>query len=64
LQKIRGARIVAQQALMFSRLAGYVQPVLVNGAAGIISWLPDGRPFSQSGRAGSSKSMSFVILVV
>jgi RNA polymerase sigma factor (sigma-70 family) len=46
LQKIRGARTVAQQAHMFSRLAEYVQPVLVNGAAGIISWLPDGRPFS------------------
>lgn len=46
LKKIRGARTVAQQALLFSRLAEYVQPVLVNGAAGIISWLPDGRPFS------------------
>jgi RNA polymerase sigma factor (sigma-70 family) len=46
LQKIRGARTVAQQALLFSRLAESVQPVLVNGAAGIISWLPDGRPFS------------------
>ena len=49
LKKIRGAGIVAQQALMFSRLAEYVQPVQVNGAAGIISWLPDGRPFSVMG---------------
>ena len=49
LKKIRGAGIVAQQALMFSRLAEYVQPVLVNGTAGIISWLPDGRPFSVMG---------------
>jgi RNA polymerase sigma-70 factor (ECF subfamily) len=49
LKKIRGARNVAQNALMFSQLAEYVQPVLVNGAAGIISWLPDGRPFSVMG---------------
>ena len=49
LQKIRGARIVAQQARMFSRLAGSVQPVLVNGVAGAITWLPDGRPFSVIG---------------
>jgi RNA polymerase sigma factor (sigma-70 family) len=49
LQKIRGAGTVARQALMFSRLAEYVQPVLVNGVAGLISWLPDGRPFSVMG---------------
>jgi RNA polymerase sigma factor (sigma-70 family) len=49
LKKICGARNVAQNALMFSQLAEYVQPVLVNGAAGIISWLPDGRPFSVMG---------------
>jgi hypothetical protein len=49
LKKIRGAGVVAQQALLFSRLAEYVQPVLVDGTAGIISWLPDGRPFSVMG---------------
>jgi RNA polymerase sigma-70 factor (ECF subfamily) len=37
---------VAEQALSFSRLAHVVQPVLVNGAAGVVSWLPDGRPLS------------------
>lgn len=31
---------------MFSRLAQSVQPVLVNGAAGIIGWRPGGPPFS------------------
>jgi RNA polymerase sigma factor (sigma-70 family) len=46
---IRGARAVAGQALMFSRLAEYVQPVLVNGAAGIVSWRPGGQPFSVMG---------------
>jgi RNA polymerase sigma factor (sigma-70 family) len=35
LKEIRGARTVAEQALMYSRLAVSVQPVLVNGAAGI-----------------------------
>ncbi len=49
LKVIQGARTVAGQALLFSRLAGSVQPVLVNGAAGIVSWLPDGQPFSVMG---------------
>jgi RNA polymerase sigma factor (sigma-70 family) len=49
LKEIRGARTVAEQALMFSRFAESVQPVLVNGAAGIVSWLPGGQPFSVMG---------------
>ena len=43
---IRGARAVAGQAMMFSRIAVHVQPVLVNGVAGIVSWRPSGEPFS------------------
>lgn len=46
LNEIRGARTVAGQALTFSRSAVSVQPVVVNGTAGIISWLPGGQPFS------------------
>jgi RNA polymerase sigma-70 factor (ECF subfamily) len=46
LTEVRGARNVAGRALMFSQFAGSVQPVLVNGAAGIVGRLPDGRPFS------------------
>ncbi len=49
LTEIRGARNVAGGALMFSRLAPSVQPVLVNGAAGFVSRLPDGQPFSVMG---------------
>ena len=45
-REVRGARAVAEQALFFSRLVELVQPVLVNGVAGIVSWLPGGRPFS------------------
>ena len=43
---VRGPHGVAEQARAFSRLAQRVQPVLVNGAAGMISWLPDGRLLS------------------
>jgi RNA polymerase sigma-70 factor (ECF subfamily) len=49
LKEIRGARTVAEQALMFSRLAESVQPVLVNGAAGIVSRRPGGQLFSVMG---------------
>jgi RNA polymerase sigma-70 factor, ECF subfamily len=48
-REIRGAKAVAEGALLFSQLAGFARPVLVNGAAGIVSWLPGGRPFSVMG---------------
>jgi RNA polymerase sigma-70 factor, ECF subfamily len=48
-REVRGARAVAEQALTFSRLAHFIQPALVNGAAGIVSWLQGGRPFSVMG---------------
>src|SRR5262245_36298113 len=46
---VRGARAVAELALTFARLARLAQPVLVNGTAGIVSWLAGGRPFSVMG---------------
>jgi RNA polymerase sigma factor (sigma-70 family) len=45
---VRGARAVAERALMFARLAPYVRPALVNGAAGTVV-APRGRPFSVMG---------------
>lgn len=45
-RELHGARAVAESAVTFSRIAGTAQPVLVNGVAGIVSWLPDGAPFS------------------
>ena len=48
-RELRGARAVAEQALTFSRLVQFARPVLVNGAAGIVSWLPEGQPFSVMG---------------
>lgn len=41
--------MVAKQARAFSARAGLgliVRPALVNGAAGLVSWLPDGRLYS------------------
>ena len=46
---LRGARAVAEQALIISRITLAIKPVLVNGAAGIVSWLPGGRLFSVMG---------------
>ncbi len=43
---IRGAVAVASQALAFSRLVQRTESVLVNGAPGIVSYLPSGRPMS------------------
>ena len=45
-REIRGARVAAEGALMFSHLAQWVQPVLVNGAAGIVSRLSTGKIFA------------------
>jgi RNA polymerase sigma-70 factor (ECF subfamily) len=46
--EVRGAAAVASQALTFRRPDLYLQPALVNGAAGAVSSL-DGRPFSVAG---------------
>lgn len=46
LREIRGARHAAEGAIMFSHLAERVQPVLINGAAGIVSRLPGGQVFA------------------
>jgi RNA polymerase sigma factor (sigma-70 family) len=45
---LRGANAVARGALAFSRLDLYVQPALINGAAGAVS-MRDGEPFAVAG---------------
>jgi len=45
-RELHGARAVASSAVTFSHIAATAQPVLVNGVAGIVAWLPDGQPFS------------------
>jgi len=47
-REVCGARAVAEQALTFSRLAPFVQPALVNGAAGVVV-APRGRLFAVMG---------------
>jgi RNA polymerase sigma factor (sigma-70 family) len=46
---VRGARTAAEHALTFWRRAGFARPALVNGAAGIVAFAHDGRPFSVVG---------------
>jgi RNA polymerase sigma-70 factor, ECF subfamily len=61
---VRGARIVAGQALAANRLGLTVQPAQVNGAAGIVSWDAEGRPFSVLGfTVARSKIVEIDVLV-
>jgi RNA polymerase sigma-70 factor (ECF subfamily) len=46
---IRGATAVASQAAAFSRVIQNTEPVTVNGAPGIVAWLPSGEPLSIMG---------------
>ena len=46
--EVRGAEAVAARAMSFARLAPYVRPALVNGAAGAVV-APGGRPFAVLG---------------
>ncbi|MPZ49111.1 MAG: sigma-70 family RNA polymerase sigma factor [Dehalococcoidia bacterium] len=46
---LQGARTVAGQALAAAGLGLSVQPARVNGAAGIVSWDAEGRPFAVMG---------------
>jgi hypothetical protein len=49
LRVIRGARAVAEGALTFSRFAESARVALVNGAPGIVSRVPGGRPLAVMG---------------
>ncbi len=48
-QGIRGAHTVASQAVGFAKVVQTMEPVIVNGAPGIVSWLPNGEPLSVLG---------------
>lgn len=48
-REVRGARAVVEQALTFSQLAGFTRPVLVNGAAGVVTFDLQGGLFSVMG---------------
>jgi RNA polymerase sigma-70 factor (ECF subfamily) len=46
---IRGSMAVAQQAAGFSKIVQRTESVIVNGAPGIVSWLPNGKPLAVLG---------------
>ena len=46
---IRGAQLVASQAVGFAKVVESMEPVIVNGSPGIVSWLPSGEPLSVLG---------------
>jgi RNA polymerase sigma factor (sigma-70 family) len=43
---VRGARAVAEQAMLFRRFAETSTRILVNGVPGGVAWAPDGSPFA------------------
>jgi len=43
---IRGSVAVAEQAVGFARLVQRTESVIINGAPGIVSWLPNGKPMA------------------
>lgn len=60
--EIRGARIWAKGAVAFSRFARFVEPALVNGAAGLV-FAPGGRlsrALSLDHRRASPRSLSLM----
>ena len=46
---IRGSMAVAQQAIGSSKLVQRTESVIANGAPGIVSWLPNGKPMAVLG---------------
>ena len=46
LRGVRGAQLVASQAVGFAKVVADMEPVLVNGSPGLVSWLPNGEPLS------------------
>jgi len=46
--EVHGAHAVASRAMLYAKLAPYVRPALINGAAGVVV-TPRGRPFSVMG---------------
>ena len=48
-RSIRGSMAVAQQAIGSSKLVQRTESVIANGAPGIVSWLPNGKPMAVLG---------------
>src|SRR5206468_285132 len=48
-QEVHGARAVGELALVWSQVARFSRPALVNGTAGLVTTTPQGPPFSVMG---------------
>lgn len=61
---IRGAQAVASQAIAFTtRLVQELEPVIVNGSPGLVSWLPTGQPLAVLGFVVVREQISAVYII-
>jgi RNA polymerase sigma factor (sigma-70 family) len=63
LKGIRGAELVASQAVGFAKLVADMEPVLVNGSPGLVSWLPNGEPLSVMAFVIARKRISEIYVI-
>ena len=63
IQGIRGARQVASQAVAFRNVDLKIEPVIVNGSPGIVSWLPNGQPLSVMGFVVTGRRISEIYVL-
>jgi RNA polymerase sigma-70 factor (ECF subfamily) len=60
---IRGAQLVASQAVTFSKIVQNMDIVLVNDTPGLVSWLPNGEPLSIMGFVVSGDRISEMYVI-
>lgn len=60
---VRGAREVASQAVAFRTVDLKIEPVIVNGSPGIVSWLPNGQPLSVMGFVVKGRHISEIYVI-
>jgi RNA polymerase sigma factor (sigma-70 family) len=63
IQGVRGARPVASQAVAFRNVDLKIEPVIVNGSPGIVSWLPNGQPLSVMGFVVTGQRISEIYVL-
>lgn len=60
---IRGAQLVASQAVTFSKVVENMEYVLVNDTPGLVSWLPNGEPLSIMGFVVAGDRISEIYVI-
>jgi RNA polymerase sigma-70 factor, ECF subfamily len=63
LKGVRGAREVASMAAAFAKVVQRMEPVMVNGTPGIVSWLPNGEPLSVMGFVVASDRIGEIYVI-